>query len=583
MNLRSQWADAVDHLLPLPEYPRPQLVREQWVNLNGKWDACVHSPETEPDFSDSILVPFPLGSTLSGFDHILQPDEVLTMRTSFKSPLSNPSERLRLHFGAVDWGCHIWINDVLVGSHTGGFDPFYMDITDALIDESSQKLVISITDPTDTGSQPLGKQTLNPFAIQYTAVAGIWQTVWLEPVPATCIESVFTETDLSTKTVTIHCLLHNVEPGTQAKVTAHDGEKAVSHGSAVFKNNSVSVCLDFEDLRLWSPDDPFLYSLSIEVIDVDGIFIDRAESYFGAREISCQPDESGHMRLLLNGSPVFHLGLLDQGWWPEGLYTAPTDEALKFDIEATLAMGFNTIRKHVKVEPARWYWHADRLGVLVWQDMPSTVFNMVAFGEQLKDGIKPEEMDWQKISPANDPQGFRKELDAMIHSLRSFPSIVAWVPFNEAWGQHDTDAILAHVMGGDRTRLVDGPSGWTDTGTGHLRDHHLYENPEIFPEHEAGRVTVYGEFGGISLYVDGHTSHEKGWGYSKAVDSDDFLDSYSALMAVIADLVPQGLAGVIYTQTTDVESEINGLLTYDRKYKVAPETLQAVHKQMFSQ
>jgi len=580
--LRSRWADTVDQELPLPDYPRPQLVRPRWVNLNGKWDASVHSPDTEPVFADSVLVPFPLGSTLSGFDHILQPDEVLTMRTVFENPFTDPSERLRLHFGAVDWACEVWINDVFVGSHSGGFDPFHLDITDALTNDHTQKLIIAITDPTDTGDQPLGKQALNPFAIQYTAVAGIWQTVWLEPVPASCVEHVFAVTDLSTKSVTVHCELTKGEQGTKAKVTVLDAEKIVNQGSESFENNTVAVGLHFDDLRVWCPSDPFLYSMSIEIIDANGHIVDRVDSYFGAREISCERDHSGHMRLSLNGSPMFHLGLLDQGWWPEGLYTAPTDEALAFDIEASLAMGFNTIRKHVKVEPARWYWHADRLGVLVWQDMPSTVFNMIEFGSQLKDGSTPEEMDWQKISPGNDPEGFRKELEAMIHSLRSFPSIVVWVPFNEAWGQHDTDATLSHVMELDPTRLVDGPSGWTDTGTGHIRDHHLYEHPENFPEHEPERVTVYGEFGGISLHVSGHTMSEKGWGYTKAETSDDFLESYASVMNIIAELVPKGLAGAIYTQTTDVESEINGLLTYDRVYKVSPDRIQSVNDSIIS-
>ena len=582
MILRSRWADTVDQELPLPDYPRPQLVRPRWLNLNGKWDACVHSPDTEPDFSDSVLVPFPLGSTLSGFDHILQPDEVLTMRTVFENPFTDPLERLRLHFGAVDWACEVWINDIFVGSHSGGFDPFHLDITDALTNDHTQKLIIAITDPTDTGDQPLGKQALNPFAIQYTAVAGIWQTVWLEPVPASCVEHVFAVTDLSTKSVTVHCELTKGEQGTKAKVTVLDAEKIVNQGSESFENNTVAVGLHFDDLRVWCPSDPFLYSMSIEIIDANGHIVDRVDSYFGAREISCERDHSGHMRLSLNGSPMFHLGLLDQGWWPEGLYTAPTDEALAFDIEASLAMGFNTIRKHVKVEPARWYWHADRLGVLVWQDMPSTVFNMIEFGSQLKDGSTPEEMDWQKISPGNDPEGFRKELEAMIHSLRSFPSIVVWVPFNEAWGQHDTDATLSHVMELDPTRLVDGPSGWTDTGTGHIRDHHLYEHPENFPEHEPERVTVYGEFGGISLHVSGHTMSEKGWGYTKAETGDDFLESYASVMSIIAELVPKGLAGAIYTQTTDVESEINGLLTYDRVYKVSPDRIQSVNDSIIS-
>ena len=578
MILRSRWADSVCSENPLPEYPRPQLVRPQWVNLNGKWDASIHAPDTEPVFSDSILVPFPAGSALSGFDHVLQPDEVLTVRTFFETPLIDGSDCLRLHFGAVDWACTIWVNGNKVGAHEGGFDPFHVDITNALTTEPIQELVVSITDPTDTGDQPVGKQTLNPFAIQYTAVAGIWQTVWLEPIPQTCIEHVYTQTHISKNVVEVFCSTTNATPDSHLRVVCLYDSKIIYEVSESINEEEISLCLSFEKLRLWCPDDPFLYDLVIEIIDANGVVVDAVQSYFGAREISYQPDEDGYLRLTLNGSPVFHLGLLDQGWWPDGLYTAPTDDALAFDIEATLAMGFNTIRKHVKVEPARWYWHADRLGVLVWQDMPSTAFNMVAFGEELKAGVRPEDMDWDKISPGNDPKGFRNELDSMIQALRPFPSIVVWVPFNEAWGQHDTDATLAHVMELDPSRLVDGPSGWTDTGSGHMRDHHLYQSPEKLPEHEPGRVTVYGEFGGISLHVDGHTMLNKGWGYTKAATESDLLDSYEDLMRVIADLVAKGLAGVIYTQTTDVESEINGLLTYDRVYKVAPEQLHSINK-----
>jgi beta-galactosidase/beta-glucuronidase len=357
----------------------------------------------------------------------------------------------------------------------------------------------------------------------------------------------------------------------------------VAQTEHLISQNRTEAVLNIPDLRLWSPSDPFLYDLELQLVDSGGQVVDVTDSYFGAREITCESDQNGHHRLFLNGEPVFHLGLLDQGWWPEGLFTAPTDEALKFDIEATLAMGFNTIRKHVKVEPARWYWHADRLGVLVWQDMPSTAFDMVAFGKQLAEGIQPEDMEWDLISPGNDREGFLIELDAMIDALESFPSIVVWVPFNEAWGQHDTDHILTHVMERDPSRLVDGPSGWTDTGTGHMRDHHLYQDAEKLPAHEDGRATVYGEFGGLSLFVDGHVMVEKGWGYTKTETAEDLLASYTKLLNEITALIPEGLAGVIYTQTTDVESEINGLLTYDRNYKIDPDILCSLHTQILDQ
>ncbi len=583
MQLRSKWASKVDKDNPLPEYPRPQLVRPTWVNLNGVWEASVHYLENEPDFSDTIIVPFPIGSELSGFDHVLQPDEVLTMRRSFQSPLSGNDERLRIHFGAVDWECTVLVNGILVGTHAGGFDPFFFDITDALIESEEQEIIVSVTDPTDTGNQPVGKQTLNPFAIQYTAVAGIWQTVWLEPVPVSCIERISTATSIAESSVSVTCHVSNAPDDMSVSLTCSANGSIVAQTESPVKQGQTEAVLNVPDLRLWSPSDPFLFDLQLQLVDSGGQVVDVADSYFGAREIICEPDPNGHYRLFLNGEPVFHLGLLDQGWWPEGLFTAPTDDALKFDIEATLAMGFNTIRKHVKVEPARWYWHADRLGALVWQDMPSTAFDMVAFGKQLSEGTQPEDMEWDLISPGNDPDGFRIELDAMIDALESFPSIVVWVPFNEAWGQHDTDQVLTHVMKRDPSRLVDGPSGWTDMGTGHMRDHHLYQDAEKLPPHEDGRATVYGEFGGISLFVENHVMVENGWGYTKTETAEDLRASYSELLGEIAALIPMGLAGVIYTQTTDVESEINGLLTYDRHYKIDPEVLCSLHTQILDQ
>lgn len=581
VTLQTRWASEVDPDQPLPEYPRPQLVRPRWKNLNGRWDASIHAPDAAPRFEDSILVPFPVGSQLSGLDRILQPDEVLAVRRFFGAPVLGPEERLRLHFGAVDWACEIFVNGRLVGSHVGGFDCFHVDITEALVDGGRQEVVVSVTDPSDTGDQPLGKQTLNPIGILYTAVAGIWQTVWLEPVPASCIESVVSSLDLAARTVRITCRTTGAADGTALDVEASAGGVVVAGGAATVRDDAATIDLEVEGLRLWSPDDPFLYDLVARLGDrLDPI--DRVESYFGAREIGTSRDGDGHLRLTLNGEPVFHLGLLDQGWWPDGLYTAATDEALAFDIEATRAMGFNTIRKHVKVEPARWYWHADRLGVLVWQDMPSTRSDMAAFVKQLRAGIEPPEMDWEVISPGRDPEGFRAELDAVLDALAPFPSIVVWVPFNESWGQHDTDATLAYVAQRDPTRLVDGPSGWVDTGSGQLRDYHMYRDPEVFPGTEPERPVVYGEYGGLMLVVEGHTWTDQGWGYSTTETPAEFDEAYTALTEVIAGLIPQGLAAAIYTQTTDVEGEINGLLTYDRaEFKLAPERLAEIHQLIF--
>ena len=580
--LTTRWAADVVDDLPLPEYPRPQLVRPRWHNLNGRWDASIHSPDAPPSFDRTILVPYPMGSSLSGIDQVLQPDEVLTVRRRFDAPTLAAGERLRLHFGAVDHRCEVRVNEMLVGDHVGGFDPFCFDITDALTPSGDQLLEVRVTDPTDTGTQPLGKQTLNPFAIQYTAVAGIWQTVWLEPVPEALIESVVTAVDLGSSMVTVTCRASAAAEGEPMQVVVRDGETLVANGAGTVSRGLATVAVTIDSLHRWSPDDPFLYDLDVTLGSPDHP-LDAVQSYFGAREVGTIRDASGHLRLTLNGEPIFHLGLLDQGWWPDGLYTAPTDEALVFDIEATKAMGFNTIRKHVKVEPARWYWHADRLGVLVWQDMASTHFDMLAFGAQLGNGVAPPDMAWESISPGRDPAGFRCELDAMITALESFCSIVVWVPFNESWGQHDTAATLEHVAGRDPSRLVDGPSGWVDDGSGHIRDHHIYDTPAQFPGPDTDRPVVYGEYGGLKLAFEGHMWSDKGWGYVTTGSVDELDAAYTDLTETIASLVPQGLAGAIYTQTTDVEGEINGLLTYDRAvFKLSTDRLRTIHESVYA-
>ena len=549
------------------------------MNLNGPWDlAITQGDDPAPDdYAEQVLVPFPVGSALSGVDHVLGPDERLWMRRRFVAPELGPGERLRLHFGAVDWECEIWCNEQWAGTHRGGYDPFHVDVTAAITDRAEQELIVAVSDPTDTGTQPLGKQTLNPFAIQYTAVAGIWQTVWLEPIPATSIERVTATTSIDERRVTVRVDVSGGRSGDRVEVGATSNETEVARGDAAVVAGVAAITLGFRELRLWSPDDPHLYDLHVTV-GRQGRTLDEATSYVGAREVGVARDADGIWRLTLNGSPIFHLGLLDQGWWPEGLYTAPTDDALAFDIAATKAMGFNTIRKHVKVEPARWYWHADRLGVLVWQDMPSTRFDMIEFGRQMAAGVEPADMDWDAVSPGRDPASFRRELDAMLDALASFPSIVVWVPFNESWGQHDTDAVLAHVAARDPSRLVDGPSGWVDTGTGHIRDHHVYRQEADLPPLDDRRPLVYGEYGGLKLAVDGHVARDDGWGYADTATAAELTDAYAALTETIAGLVDRGLAGAIYTQTTDVESELNGLLTYDRESKIPTARLARMHR-----
>ncbi|MEM7142935.1 MAG: sugar-binding domain-containing protein [Actinomycetota bacterium] len=575
---RSRFSNDVDPALPWPEYPRPQLRRAGWTNLNGPWELAITDLGTEPVAYDrEILVPYPIGSELSGVPHTLLPSERAWMRRSFTyDPAPRDGARLRLHFGGVDHDCTVWCNGAEVGRHQGAHDPWFVDITDSLDPPGEQEIVLAIIDPTDEGHQPVGKQSLLPIFIWYPALAGVWQTVWLEEVPPTAIESVAATTDLAARVIRVDLTTSGASDGEPVEVQLFDDGHLLAAGNARTADDRATVDLALLELRPWTPDDPHLYDV------VARCGSDRVESYVGAREVGVAVDDHGARRMTLNGEPIFHFGMLDQGWWPDGLYTAPTDEALAFDIEAQRAMGFNTIRKHVKVEPARWYHHADRLGMLVWQDMPSTRVDKIAMKAAIDelDGDLTQ-ADFSTIAPAGDPAGFRAELDAMLRTLHPHPSIVVWVPFNEGWGQHDTAATLAHVAAADPSRLVDGPSGWVDGGEGHLRDHHVYGTEADFPGTDASRVVVYGEYGGYTLSVDGHRTDGTTYGYGDTADAAELAARYVEVTETLIALKGRGLAGAIYTQTTDVEGEINGLLTYDRAVQKIPnEILAPLHRRL---
>lgn len=549
--LRTKWAADVTPDRVLPEYPRPQLVRTSWQNLNGQWEyAIADASATQPQkFSGHILVPFPVQSQLSGVAAPVTEQQRLWYRRTFRSPALARGSRLLLHFGAVDWETHVFVNGKEIGSHTGGYDPFSIDVTDALKPSGDQELVVSAWDPTDTGPQPRGKQVLAPKSIWYTAVTGIWQTVWLEPVPAQHIRDLVLASDATAGTITV-----TVQPSSQARgaarVVARDGTRVVAQAAGA---PGQPIVLRIPQAKLWSPDSPFLYDLRVTLGS------DEVQSYAGIRTIAVQRDTAGVNRLFLNGKPLFEYGLLDQGWWPDGLYTAPTDEALRSDIETTRRLGFNLIRKHVKVEPARWYYHADRLGVLVWQDMPSG-------GDQTP----------QK------PDMFAAELEHMVDALRNHPSIVMWVPFNEGWGQHETEKYVAWLKQHDPTRLVNNTSGWTDKMVGDVSDVHSYPAP-VRPPLEDKRAAVLGEFGGLGLPIDGHTWIEKGnWGYRSYKTTEELGQAYRDLMYQLRILVGEGLSAAIYTQTTDVEIEVNGMLTYDRAVVKLPPDAKELHARLSS-
>jgi len=573
--LSTPWANDVDPQMPLNDYPRPTMRRDTWTNLNGLWSYAVTpiNAGTPDAWDGQILVPFAIESSLSGVGRILKADEALWYRRTFGTPDRDRDGRVLLHFGAVDWHANVYVNGTLIGAHRGGFDGFSFDITDALIEGDTQTITVRVDDPTDTGTQPVGKQTANPRGIWYTQVSGIWQTVWLEAVPYAHIADVSVTTEIDPRTLTVAVRTSSADDRVlSARLTVADSGQSVTR--RVDRPLTIRLNASTFD-ELWTPDTPRLYDYTVELIDGERL-IDRVEGYFGLRTIEVSPDNEGIDRLLLNGVPVFQMGLLDQGWWPDGLYTAPTDEALAFDIEATKEMGFNFARKHVKVEPQRWYYHADRLGLIVWQDMPT--FSGAWRGARISRG-DPKDPEL----PAGVIAQFRTELQAMVEGLANHPSIVAWIPFNEGWGQHDVNDTLKWVESLDPSRLVGGPSGWEDRGYGDLYDMHKYPGPSMFPV-TPGRASVLSEFGGYGLPLERHLWWSgDNWGYRTVRTKDEFLDAYEGLINRLEPLINDGLAAAAYTQTTDVEGEVNGLLTYDRRVmKINATTLRNLHERAYT-
>lgn len=575
--LMTPWADQVSPDAVHREYPRPQLVRQQWQNLNGLWQYAIRSTDAErPDEWDGqILVPFAVESALSGVGTRLQPDQCLWYRTTFRMEDDWAGQALLLHFEGADWETTAWVNGRLVGEHRGGYDPFSLDITHAVRPDQPQELVVRVWDPTDAGFQPRGKQVRQPHGIWYTPVTGIWQTVWLEPVPHQHIRSLRMVPDVDDGTLRIQAETARSVVPTRLNVAV----TGITRGDQLADSPQYSIAADeaapspaatvsLSEPRLWSPDQPWLYQVQVELVGADGAVLDQVKSYFGLRKIELGKDSEGVNRLLLNNKPLFHFGLLDQGWWPDGLYTAPTDQALRYDLEETKRLGYNMCRKHVKIEPRRWYYHCDRLGLMVWQDMPS--------GDRY---IGANDEDIQRV--AQSERTFRREYRALIESRFNHPSIVVWVPFNEGWGQFQTNAILQWTKQLDATRLVDGPSGWTDRGGGDLHDIHRYPGPGM-PELEEDRAVVLGEFGGLGWPVDGHLWQEQdNWGYRTYRSQDELVKAYVSLMQQLKPLVARGLAAAVYTQTTDVEIEVNGIMTYDRRVTKLPDQVIPLHQALY--
>ena len=588
-NIRTTWADQLDPANPLPAYPRPQMVRQDWMNLNGLWNYAITDASAESfDVQGKILVPFAIESSLSGVGKRVSKGEALWYEREFTVPKKWKGRNVLLHFGAVDWQAEVYVNGVLVGEHKGGYDPFSFDVTSALKKSGKQVINIKVQDATDNSYQPRGKQCIVSTGIWYTPVTGIWQTVWLEPVTPSYVKNYYVVSDIDNAQMTVEVDAETAE-GDVVKVAVLDGgvgysaENPSSAVLAVAVVNDGKTVIKIDDMKTWSPDLPYLYGVKVW-IERKGKVVDSVNGYTAMRKISIKQDSSlnKYNRMALNNELLFHFGPLDQGWWPDGLYTAPTDEALEFDIIKTKEHGFNMIRKHIKLEPARWYYYCDKHGIMVWQDMP-------CIGDHSKKQMEARDQNivkaisnkWSHDSyfdatdaaiPQEWKDNYYREWSNIINAFKNFQCIVVWVPFNEAWGQFDTPEVVKVTRELDPTRLINPASGgnfdFSDgvAGFGDILDVHHYPCPAMnFFERKF--VNVLGEYGGIGFPVDGHTwIIDRKWGYGTVKEnSEELMKQYEEYLEMLKTFVTTGCAAAVYTQTTDVEGEVNGLMTYDRK------------------
>ena len=573
MTLLTPWGESLDRTAPLPDYPRPQLTRPRWQSLNGPWRFAivdftasdpleVADPTSPHEWDGEIVVPFSPETPLSGVGRVLHADQILWYGRGFRLPQIEPGERALLHFGAVDQSCRVAVDGYEVGGHTGGYLPFTLDITAALGDRVDHDLVVSVRDVTDTSWLARGKQSNSRGGIWYTPQSGIWQTVWLEILPEIAIDRLVLTPRLEVSSVEVTVVSDRAPEGCTATVeVSADGELVASAEVPVGIASQVPLP---NPVRTWSPEDPFLYDLQVTLGS------DRVGSYVGMRSFGVGPDDRGFPRLLLNGHPYLPVGLLDQGYWPDGGYTAPSDEALEYDISLAKSLGFTMLRKHIKVEPLRWYHHCDRLGMLVWQDAVSggTTYNPVVI---VAPAVKAPQMSdrHHRLFGRRSVQGreqFELELTEMIDHLVNVPSIALWVPFNEGWGQFDAVRIAERVRAQDPTRPVDHASGWHDQGAGDLRSLHVYFRTVRAPRRRDDRVLAITEYGGYSVDVPDHTWGQRSFGYRRFATQDELEVALVRLHdREIVPAIGQGVAATVYTQLTDVEDEVNGLVTYDRR------------------
>ena len=572
--IKTVWTEKIDPNNVLPEYPRPIMERDKWQNLNGLWDyAILPMGQQEPQtFDGKILVPFAVESSLSGVQKKLGKEKELWYRRTFTIPSDWKSKNVILHFGAVDWKAEVYLNNIKIGSHTVGYTPFCFDVTPFLT-AGNQKLVVKVWDPTSDSSIPRGKQVTNPNGIWYTPVSGIWQTVWLEPVNNKHIVGITPIANIDNNNLKVKVCTKNTESSDIIEVKLKDNNRVIASAKGV-----VGQTLDIAipNAKLWSPESPFLYDLDVALIE-RGKSVDKVSSYAAMRKVSKKRDANGIIRMQLNNKDIFHFGPLDQGWWPDGLYTAPTDEALKYDIVKTKDFGYNMIRKHVKVEPARWYTHCDRLGILVWQDMPN--------GDQGPHWDMHHYFDGKEVTRSiESEQNFRKEWKEIMDYLMPYPSIAIWVPFNEAWGQFKTQEITEWTQYYDPSRLVNPASGGNHyLKVGDILDFHKYPSPEMMM-YDNERITVIGEYGGIGMPLTDHLwQPDKNWGYVQFKSAKEVTDEYVKYGRQLLNLVKSGISGGVYTQTTDVEGEVNGLITYDRKViKVEEDRIRKINQEIIN-
>ncbi len=568
--LLTRWGRDLDPDHVLVEYPRPQLVRGSYLNLNGRWEHAFTGLDAPAPvrYDGPIVVPFSPEAPLSGVRRQLQPDELLWYRRTVVLPEDlggGPDRRVLLHFGAVDQTCTVWVDDVEVGRHHGGYLPFFFDVTDALADVEGHSLVVRVRDVSDGRGPSSGKQRLQRGGIWYTAQSGIWQTVWMEAVPAGYVARLDLVPHLADGAleVTVHAGGSPTGPA-EVRVLADGVEVAAAEAPA-----GEPVRIPVPDVRPWSPEDPFLYDVEVR------LGVDRVESYVGMRSVGVGQDEDGLPRLLLNGEPYLHVGVLDQGYWSDGLLTAPSDAAMVHDIATMKSLGFTMLRKHIKIEPLRWYHHCDRLGMLVWQDLvngggryPTATISWPGRRRGRRLRLRDDRYALFGRRDAHARHEFRREVARTVELLGSVPSLVAWVPFNEGWGQFDAVEVTAVLRALDPTRSIDHASGWHDQGAGDLWSHHVYVRAFRAPRRrrDEHRVLALTEYGGYDLRVPGHETSTEGFGYRHSRTPAELAEMFTRLhREELGPAVPLGLGATVYTQVSDVEDELNGLLTYDRE------------------